>query len=114
MYPCGRRCLLRLRLQKEKLTRGYADSYQNTVDKTKILNDTAVEYINGIEVIKAFAKAQSSYEKMEVTLYPSFSTASRSSSSGMSAPSFTIATPFLKLTLALTCAMLFRAFSMRF
>ncbi len=45
------------------MTRGYAESYQNTVDKTKILNDTAVEYINGIEVIKAFGKAQSSYEK---------------------------------------------------
>ncbi len=45
------------------MTRGYAESYQNTVNKTKILNDTAVEYINGIEVIKAFGKAQSSYEK---------------------------------------------------
>lgn len=48
------------------MTRGYADSYQNTVNKTKILNDTAVEYINGIEVIKAFGKAQSSYEKFVV------------------------------------------------
>ena len=37
---------------------GYEESYQNTVNKTKILNDTAVEYINGIEVIKAFGKAQ--------------------------------------------------------
>ena len=27
------------------------------------MNDTAVEYINGIEVIKAFGKAESSYEK---------------------------------------------------
>lgn len=48
------------------MTRGYAESYQNTVDKTKVLNDTAVEYINGIEVIKAFGKAQSSYEKFVV------------------------------------------------
>lgn len=48
------------------MTRGYAESYQNTVNKTKILNDTAVEYINGIEVIKAFGKAQSSYEKFVV------------------------------------------------
>ena len=31
-----------------------------------MLNDTAVEYINGIEVIKAFGKAQSSYEKFVV------------------------------------------------
>lgn len=45
---------------------GYEESYQNTVNKTKILNDTAVEYINGIEVIKAFGKAQKSYEKFEV------------------------------------------------
>lgn len=45
---------------------GYEASYQNTVEKTKILNDTAVEYINGIEVIKAFGKTQSSYEKFEV------------------------------------------------
>lgn len=48
------------------MTRGYAESYQNTVDKTKILNGTAVEYINGIEVIKAFGKAQSSYERFVV------------------------------------------------
>lgn len=45
------------------MTSGYAESYQNTVVKTKNLNDTAVEYINGIEVIKAFGKAQSSYDK---------------------------------------------------
>lgn len=48
------------------MTRGYAESFQNTVNKTKILNDTAVEYINGIEVIKAFGKAESSYEKFVV------------------------------------------------
>lgn len=48
------------------MTRGYAESYQNTVVKTKNLNDTAVEYINGIEVIKAFGKAQSSYDKFVI------------------------------------------------
>lgn len=48
------------------MTRGYTESYQNTVVKTKNLNDTAVEYINGIEVIKAFGKAQSSYEKFVI------------------------------------------------
>lgn len=48
------------------MTRGYEQSYQNTVDKTKALNDTAVEYINGIEVIKAFGKAESSYERFVV------------------------------------------------
>ena len=42
---------------------GSTESYENTVVKTKKLNDTAVEYINGIEVIKAFGKTGSSYEK---------------------------------------------------
>ena len=37
--------------------------FEVTVKKTKYLNDTAVEYINGIEVIKAFGKTGSSYEK---------------------------------------------------
>lgn len=37
--------------------------FEYTVQKTKHLNDTAVEYINGIEVIKAFGKTGSSYEK---------------------------------------------------
>ena len=45
---------------------GYEKSYNNTVVKTKILNDTAVEYINGIEVIKAFGKAKSSYERFVI------------------------------------------------
>ena len=37
--------------------------YEVSIEKTKKLNDTAVEYINGIEVIKAFGKTGSSYEK---------------------------------------------------
>ncbi|MBR0435445.1 MAG: ABC transporter ATP-binding protein [Lachnospiraceae bacterium] len=37
--------------------------FDYTVKKTKYLNDTAVEYINGIEVIKTFGKTGSSYEK---------------------------------------------------
>ncbi len=45
---------------------GYDKSYKNTIVKTKALNDTAVEYINGIEVIKAFGKAQSSYDKFVI------------------------------------------------
>ena len=45
------------------MMKGYEENYKRTVDKTKALNDTAVEYINGIEVIKAFGKAESSYEK---------------------------------------------------
>ncbi len=42
---------------------GSKESYENCVVKTKRLNDTAVEYINGIEVIKAFGKAKTSYDK---------------------------------------------------
>ncbi len=45
---------------------GSQESYENTVIKTKKLNDTAVEYINGIEVIKAFGKAKTSYEKFVI------------------------------------------------
>ena len=45
------------------MTRDYEESYQNTINKTKILNDTAVEYINGIEVIKAFGQSKTSYAR---------------------------------------------------
>ncbi|MBR1625334.1 MAG: ABC transporter ATP-binding protein, partial [Clostridia bacterium] len=45
------------------MMRGSKESYENTIVKTKALNDTAVEYIGGIEVIKAFGKAKTSYEK---------------------------------------------------
>lgn len=48
------------------MTIGYEKYYSNCIKKTKILNDTAVEYINGIEVIKAFGKSESSYEKFEI------------------------------------------------
>ncbi len=42
---------------------GYGKNYARTVSATNALNDTAVEYIGGIEVIKVFGKAKSSYEK---------------------------------------------------
>ena len=42
---------------------GYEKNYARTVTATNTLNDTAVEYIGGIEVIKVFGKAKSSYEK---------------------------------------------------
>ena len=45
---------------------GYEASWKNCIEKTKILNDTAVEYINGIEVIKAFGKAESKYERFQI------------------------------------------------
>lgn len=37
--------------------------FQSTQDTTKELNDTAVEYIGGIEVIKVFGKVESSYQR---------------------------------------------------
>ena len=40
-----------------------AGFYQATIDNTKALNNTAVEYINGIQVIKVFGKTKSSYER---------------------------------------------------
>ncbi len=42
---------------------GSAKFYQRTVNATKALNDTAVEYISGIQVIKVFGKTRSSYER---------------------------------------------------
>lgn len=42
---------------------GYEENYGRTVRATKSLNAVTTEYINGIEVIKDFGKAQSSYEK---------------------------------------------------
>lgn len=45
---------------------GYNKKYARTVTATNTLNDTAVEYIGGIEVIKVFGKAKSSYEKFVV------------------------------------------------
>ena len=48
------------------MMKGSQESFQLTLKKTKKLNDTAVEYINGIEVIKAFGKSKSSYEKFVI------------------------------------------------
>ena len=42
---------------------GSGDFYQHTITATKSLNDTAVEYINGIQVIKVFGKTKSSYDR---------------------------------------------------
>ena len=41
----------------------YEEKFQRTVTSTKALNDTAVEYIGGIEVIKAFGQSRTSYAK---------------------------------------------------
>ena len=42
---------------------GSTKFYQRTVTSTKALNDTAVEYIGGIQVIKVFGKTRSSYDR---------------------------------------------------
>lgn len=42
---------------------GYEGRFKRAVDATKTLNDTAVEYIGGIEVIKAFGQSKTSYAK---------------------------------------------------
>ena len=41
----------------------YQPNFEKTVKATKDLNDAAVEYIDGIEVIKAFGNTESSYDK---------------------------------------------------
>lgn len=42
---------------------GYDERFGRTIKSTKELNDTAVEYINGIEVIKTFGQSKTSYAK---------------------------------------------------
>lgn len=42
---------------------GSGENYKRSITATKNLNDTAVEYINGIQVIKVFGKTQSSYDR---------------------------------------------------
>lgn len=55
-FPIGIICFMCMMI-------GYEENYKRTVTATKNLNDTAVEYISGIEVIKVFGKAKSSYDK---------------------------------------------------
>lgn len=45
------------------MMKDYEKNFNNYVEKNKYLNETAVEYINGIEVIKAFNQSASSYQK---------------------------------------------------
>lgn len=65
-WKLGLSCLATLPVGLVAMCLMFKDSarmFQNAVNKTKILNDTAVEYINGIEVIKAFGKSKASYER---------------------------------------------------
>ena len=54
--PIGLSCYIFMMAGSQKF-------YQKTVTSTKALNDTAVEYINGIQVIKVFGKTKSSYDR---------------------------------------------------
>ncbi len=54
--PIGMFCLM-------AMMNGYEENFKRTVDATKKLNDTAVEYIEGIQVIKAFSKSKTSYAR---------------------------------------------------
>ena len=47
------------------MMKDYEVWYQNTITTGKEMNNTSVEYVSGIEVIKAFGKTDSSYEKFE-------------------------------------------------
>lgn len=57
VIPLGILCFM-------SMLRGYSEKFQRTVTSTKALNDTAVEYISGIEVIKAFGQSKTSYAKV--------------------------------------------------
>ena len=45
------------------MMKGSPQFYQRTVTATKALNDTAVEYIGGIQVIKVFGNTKNSYDR---------------------------------------------------
>ncbi len=45
---------------------GYHEKFQRTVTATKALNDTAVEYISGIEVIKAFGQSKPATQSLSL------------------------------------------------
>lgn len=56
VVPLGLACFMLMMV-------GYTEKFQRCVNSTKALNDTAVEYINGIEVIKAFGQSKTSYAR---------------------------------------------------
>ena len=55
-FPVGLFCYM-------AMTKDYAERYATVQDAGKGMNAAIVEYINGIEVIKAFNQSSSSYEK---------------------------------------------------
>ena len=55
-FPVGLFCYM-------GMTKDYADRYATVQDAGKGMNAAIVEYINGIEVIKAFNQSSASYGK---------------------------------------------------
>lgn len=53
------------------MMKDYEVWYQNTITTGKEMNNTSVEYVSGIEVIKAFGQSASSYEKFSKAVYAS-------------------------------------------
>ncbi|WP_283171080.1 ABC transporter ATP-binding protein [Curtanaerobium respiraculi] len=53
------------------MTRDYEEWYGRTVEAGKAMNDASVEYVAGIEVIKAFGQSASSYEKFSRAVHTS-------------------------------------------
>ena len=55
-FPIGMICMSLMMI-------GYEKYYTRTIKATKELNNAAVEYIGGIEVVKVFGKSKNSYQK---------------------------------------------------
>ena len=55
-FPIGMICMSMMMI-------GYEKYYNRTIKATKELNNAAVEYIGGIEVVKVFGKSKNSYQK---------------------------------------------------
>ena len=53
------------------MMKDYEVWYQNTITTGKEMNNASVEYVSGIEVIKAFGQSASSYEKFSKAVYAS-------------------------------------------
>lgn len=51
------------------MMRGYKESFNTYIQAGKAMNASVVEYVGGIEVIKAFNQSASSYEKFSAVMY---------------------------------------------
>ena len=51
------------------MTKNYSEKYQGQIAVKKAMNQSVVEYVNGIEVIKNFGRVDESYEKYQNAVY---------------------------------------------